>query len=84
MGTWRPQPRSKVAVHFATPEDTVLHKLVWYKLGNQISDRQWRDVLGVLNVQGEALDYEYLDRWAPLLDVLDLLLRARKEQQGPT
>jgi hypothetical protein len=77
-------PEGTVKVHFVSPEDTVLHKLVWYKLGNQISDRQWGDVLGVLKVQGEALDHEYLDRWAPLLDVLDLLLRARKEQRGPT
>lgn len=77
-------PEGKVTVHFASPEDTVLHKLVWYKLGNQLSDRQWGDILGVLKVQGEALDHEYLDRWAPLLDVLDLLLRARTEQRGPT
>lgn len=77
-------PEGQVAVRFASPEDTVLHKLIWYKLGNQISDRQWGDILGVLKVQGEALDREYLDRWAPLLDVLELLLRARKEQRGPT
>jgi hypothetical protein len=77
-------PEGKVAIRFASPEDTLLHKMIWYKLGNQISDRQWGDVLGVLKVQGEALDQEYLDRWAPLLDVLDLLLRARREQRGPT
>jgi hypothetical protein len=68
-----------VSVRFASPEDTLLHKLVWYKLGNQISDRQWGDVLGMLKVQGELLDHEYLDRWAPVLDVVDLLLRARQE-----
>jgi hypothetical protein len=73
-------PEGKVAVRFASPEDTLLHKMIWYKLGNQISDRQWGDILGVLKVQGEALDHEYLDRWAPLLDVSDLLLRARKER----
>lgn len=75
-------PDGKVAVRFASPEDTLLHKMVWYKLGNQVSDRQWGDILGVLNVQGEALDHDYLDRWASSLDVLDLLLRARKEQRG--
>ncbi len=73
-------PDGKVAVRFASAEDTLLHKLIWYKLGNKISDRQWGDVLGVLKVQGEALDQAYLDRWAPLLDVADLLVRARKEQ----
>jgi hypothetical protein len=74
-------PEGKVDVRFASPEDTLLHKLIWYKLGNQVSDRQWGDVLGVLKVQGEALDHEYLDHWAPLLDVSDLLLRARKVQR---
>lgn len=48
-------PEGPVSVRFASPEDTLLHKLVWYKLGNQISDRQWGDVLGMLKVQGELL-----------------------------
>lgn len=71
----------KVAVRFARPEDTLLHKIIWFKLGNETSDRQWGDILGVLEVQGEALDHEYLDRWAPALDVTALLARARKEQR---
>lgn len=77
-------PGGKVNIRFASPEDTLLHKLIWYKLGNQISDRQWSDILGVLKVQGDVLDHAYLDRWAPLLDVFDLLQRARREQRGPT
>jgi hypothetical protein len=77
-------PEGRVAIRFASPEDTLLHKMIWYKLGNQVSDRQWDDILGVLDVQGEGLDHEYLDRWAPVLDVLDLLLRARKEQRRPS
>jgi len=76
-------PEGTVAIHFASPEDILLHKMIWYKLGNQISDRQWGDIIGVFKVQGEALDQDYLNRWAPLLDVQDLLLRARKEQQRP-
>ena len=28
-------------------EDTVLRKLQWYRLGHEVSDRQWRDILGV-------------------------------------
>jgi hypothetical protein len=73
-------PEGKVTIRFASPEDTLLHKLIWYKLGNQVSDRQWNDVLGVLRVQGDALDVAYLDRWAPLLDVVDLLSRARQQR----
>jgi hypothetical protein len=67
------------SIRFASPEDTVLHKLVWYKLGNEVSDRQWRDVVGMLKIQGDALDQTYLDCWAPSLGVADVLARARQE-----
>ncbi len=65
------------SIRFASPEDVLLHKLIWYKLGNEISDRQWGDILGVIRVQGDSLDQQYLDRWADILDVSDLFRRAR-------
>lgn len=61
------------------PEDTVLAKLEWYRLGGETSERQWLDVLGVLKVQGTTLDLAYLRRWAPELGIADLLERALLE-----
>jgi hypothetical protein len=72
----------RVTIRFASPEDTLLHKLVWYKLGNEISDRQWQDVLGIMKVQGASLDNAYADAWADALDVGALLDRARRESAG--
>lgn len=63
----------------ASAEDVILAKLEWYRRGGETSERQWRDVLGVLEVSGERPDGEYLRRWAATLDVSDLLERALSE-----
>lgn len=76
---WVVDPESGRTIYVATPEDTVLSKLAWYRLGGEMSDRQWRDILGVLAVQGDRLDLVYLRRWAEALDVSDLLQRALGE-----
>ena len=65
-----------------TPEDILLQKLRWYRLGGEASDRQWRDVLGIVTVQDRGLDEEYLRRGADLLAVTDLLERALLEARG--
>lgn len=56
----------------------VLQKLIWYRLG-QISDRQWRDVLGVMKVQGDRLDFNYLQEWGQRLDLLELINQALQQ-----
>ena len=64
---------------FSTAEDTLLAKLLWYRQGAEVSDRQWRDVLGILRVAGGSLDKSYLSLWAVELRVADLLDRAFHE-----
>jgi hypothetical protein len=71
------QPGEPLVVH--SPEDLLLFKLRWYRLGNQSSELQWRDVREVLKTQAGWLDDAYLNRWAADLGVADLLTRARQE-----
>lgn len=65
-----------------SPEDIVLLKLRWFRDTGGTSERQWGDVMGVLGVQGDALDYEYLTDWARKLGLDELLDRATAEAQA--
>jgi len=60
----------------ASPEDTILAKLAWFRRGGERSDRQWHDILGVLSVQSARLDLVYMKQWAAWLGVSDLLEKA--------
>lgn len=64
-------PQQKAYV--ASAEDLILAKLVWYRQGGEVSDRQWNDIISVVRVQSAKLDVDYLHSWAPRLGVSDLL-----------
>jgi len=70
---------AEVSAKFASPEDVILSKLEWYRLGGEASEHQWRDVLGVMKTRAGGLDLDYLRKWAGELKVTDLLDRALKE-----
>lgn len=61
--------------YVATAEDIILAKLRWYRLTNETSEKQWDDVRGVVEVQGEKLDRIYLREWAQALGISELLER---------
>jgi hypothetical protein len=69
------------SVWVVSPEDIILAKLEWYRMGGEVSDRQWRDILGVLKTRAGELDLAYLRKWAIELKIVDLLDRALKEAE---
>jgi|SRR5579863_875154 len=71
-----------LSICMATPEDVILHKLVWYRKGGEISERQWRDISGVLKQQQDRLDAGYLADWVERLQVRDLWERIRDEVES--
>ncbi len=66
-------------IYITSPEDTILAKLEWYRMGGEVSDRQWRDIMGILKTRAGELDLNYLHKWAMELKVADLLERVLKE-----
>lgn len=70
---------SKDAVPFVTPEDIVLAKLHWFRLGGEVSSVQWRDIEGIVRGRQDELDRDYLLRGAAKTGVSDLLLRLWEE-----
>lgn len=75
-----------VAVWVGAASDQVLRKLRWFMLGGEASERQWRDVLSILRVQGDRIDHRLLLLDAGPLGLGDLVTRALTEvaANGPT
>ena len=72
-------PEPECTAYLASAEDNILAKLEWYHMGGEVSDRQWRDVLGVLKAQGNRLEIAYMRQWAAALNMANLLAKALDE-----
>lgn len=62
-------------VPILSPEDILLAKLAWYRLGGEISEKQWGDLIGIWQMQQNKLDQPYLQSWAEKMRTADLLQR---------
>jgi hypothetical protein len=68
---------SRGTLYLASPEDIILNKLRWGEQSQ--SEKQWRDVLGILKVQGQTLDFNYLAQQAEVLKLTSMLIQAMTE-----
>jgi hypothetical protein len=69
------------AAWISTAEDVILHKLLWNRISP--SDRQLGDVAGIVAVQGNALDKNYLEQWARELNLSPELARVLSGEIRP-
>ena len=68
-------------VAICAPEEMVITKLEWYESGNRVSDRQYRDVLGMIMVQTRAgqFDRAHAEQLARELGLMELLAQALED-----
>lgn len=59
-----PLPTTPGGIWVTSAEDQVLRKLDWFRRSGAVSDRQWRDVVGILRVNGRSMDFAYLSATA--------------------
>ena len=77
----RISPDSSESVYVATVEDTILAKLRWYRAGQETSNTQWSDVIGMIGTPHTNIDLQYLHAWSNKLGLTDLLQKAFDEAQ---
>jgi len=70
------EEKESTEFYIGSPEDIILSKLEWFRSGEYVTKQQWRDVLGILKVQKDLLDLEYLRHWASTLELSNLLDQA--------
>jgi hypothetical protein len=71
------------ALPIACAEDVILRKLMWFRAGGGVSDRQWRDLIGVVRVNRTKLDRALLDHHADAQGVADLLAKLLASAADP-
>ena len=70
---------AELDVWMATAEDTIVAKLEWAKAGE--SERQLRDVAGIVSRVGDRLDRGYVERWVAELALEDVWERVIRSER---
>ena len=68
------------SLRVATREDILLAKIRWYRLGDETSETQRRDIQRLIALNAGEFDESYLHLWAMQLAISDLLERFLSEE----
>ena len=72
-------PGESYQANFAAPEDVIIKKMEYYKLGE--SEKHLRDITGILKISGESVDRQYISEWADHLGLTEIW-KALQERAG--
>ena len=67
------------AVSFASPEDVMIKKMIYFQQGG--SEKHLRDIAGVLRIQGDALDFAYIEGWVAKLGLTEVWQAIQQRQR---
>jgi hypothetical protein len=68
-------------IDMVSAEDIVMAKLLWYRAGGEVSERQWNDLVSLVEVQKDRADHHYLETQAARLGVADMPKRLWQEHK---
>jgi hypothetical protein len=63
-------PGESYRADFAAPEDVIIKKMEYYKLGG--SEKHLRDITGILKISGASVDRQYVSKWASRLNLEEI------------
>ena len=82
----RIKPAADYDAMFAAPEDVIIKKMEYYKMGG--SEKHLRDITGVLRVSGDRIDHAYVSDWTERLGLEEIwnaiLARIRSAENPPS
>ena len=68
-----------IDVNFASPEDVIIKKMDFYKLGG--SEKHLRDIMSIIKISKESINFNYIKEWVTVLS-LDEIWQAIEDRQN--
>lgn len=65
---------------FASPEDIIIMKMLYYKEGG--SEKHLRDIMGIVKISGAGIDNAYILGWAEKMALTEVWMRIEQKLAG--
>jgi hypothetical protein len=72
----RISPSEGYVANFASPEDVIIKKMEYYKLGG--SEKHLRDITGIMKISGQMIDTSYIEKWSHSMELSEIWKAVQK------